>query len=68
LVSPLGTILQYAFTVNGQGQTSLMDLRRLVETSLSNFKGFSRAGECHFDDGTYFGLRDAASGNCQWSW
>lgn len=36
LVSPLGTILQYAFTVNGQGQTSLMDLRRLVETSLSN--------------------------------
>ena len=36
LVSPLGTILQYAFTLNGQGQTSLMDLRRLVETSLSN--------------------------------
>lgn len=36
LVSPLGTVLQYAFTVNGQGQTSLMDLRRLVETTLSN--------------------------------
>ena len=36
LVSPLGTILQYAFTVNGQGQTSLMDLRRLVEVTLSN--------------------------------
>ncbi|MGF1589033.1 MAG: efflux RND transporter permease subunit [Pleurocapsa sp.] len=36
LVSPLGTILQYAFTVNGQGQTSLMDLRRLVEVSFSN--------------------------------
>lgn len=36
LVSPLGTILQYAFTVNGQGQTSLMELRRLVEATLSN--------------------------------
>ncbi|ACK65595.1 heavy metal efflux pump, CzcA family [Rippkaea orientalis PCC 8801] len=36
LVSPLGTILQYAFTVNGKGQTSLMDLRRLVEVTLSN--------------------------------
>jgi cation efflux system protein involved in nickel and cobalt tolerance len=36
LVSPLGTILQYAFTVNGQGETSLMDLRRLVEITLSN--------------------------------
>ncbi|WP_342596982.1 efflux RND transporter permease subunit [Cyanobacterium aponinum UTEX 3222] len=36
LVSPLGTILQYAFTVNGEEQTSLMDLRRLVETTLSN--------------------------------
>lgn len=36
LVSPLGTILQYAFTVNGQGQTSVMDLRRLVEVTLSN--------------------------------
>lgn len=36
LVSPLGTILQYAFTVNGQGQTSLMDLRRLVEVTLSH--------------------------------
>jgi nickel/cobalt tolerance cation efflux system protein len=36
LVSPLGTILQYAFTINDQGSTSLMDLRRLVETTLSN--------------------------------
>ncbi|AFZ38382.1 heavy metal efflux pump, CzcA family (plasmid) [Stanieria cyanosphaera PCC 7437] len=36
LVSPLGTILQYAFTFNGQGQTSLMDLRRLVEATFSN--------------------------------
>lgn len=36
LVSPLGTILQYAFTVNGQGETSLMDLRHIVETTLSN--------------------------------
>ncbi|MDT9201152.1 efflux RND transporter permease subunit, partial [Limnospira sp. PMC 1042.18] len=36
LVSPLGTILQYAFTVNGQGETSLMDLRRLVDVTLRN--------------------------------
>ena len=36
LASPLGTILQYAFTVNGQGQTSLMDLRHLVDTTLSS--------------------------------
>ena len=36
LVSPLGTILQYAFTVDGQGQTDLMDLRRLVEVTLKN--------------------------------
>ncbi len=36
LVSPLGTILQYAFTVDDQGQTSLMDLRRSVEVTLSN--------------------------------
>jgi len=36
LVSPLGTILQYAFTVNGQGETSLMELRRLVDVTLSN--------------------------------
>lgn len=34
LASPLGTILMYAFTVNGQGQTSLMDLRRLVDSTL----------------------------------
>lgn len=36
LASPLGTILMYAFTLNGQGQTSLMDLRRLVDGTLSN--------------------------------
>ena len=36
LVSPLGTILQYAFTVNGQGQTDLMALRRSVEVTLKN--------------------------------
>jgi cation efflux system protein involved in nickel and cobalt tolerance len=35
LASPLGTILQYAFTVDGQGSTSLMDLRRLVDGTLS---------------------------------
>ncbi len=36
LASPLGTILQYAFTVDGTGQTSLMELRRLVDGTLSN--------------------------------
>jgi cation efflux system protein involved in nickel and cobalt tolerance len=36
LASPLGTILMYSFTVNGQGQTSLMDLRQLVDTTLSS--------------------------------
>jgi nickel/cobalt tolerance cation efflux system protein len=36
LASPLGTILMYAFTLNGQGQTSLMDLRRLVDGALSS--------------------------------
>lgn len=36
LVSPLGTILQYSLTVDEGGQTSLMDLRRLVETTLNN--------------------------------
>jgi nickel/cobalt tolerance cation efflux system protein len=36
LVSPLGTILQYSLTVTGQGKTSLMDLRRFVETTLNN--------------------------------
>jgi len=35
LVSPLGTVLQYAFTTDGQ-QTNLMDLRRLVEVTLKN--------------------------------
>lgn len=36
LASPLGTILMYAFTVNGQGQTSMMDLRRFVDSTLSS--------------------------------
>jgi nickel/cobalt tolerance cation efflux system protein len=36
LASPLGTILMYAFTVNGKGQTSLMDLRRLVDRTLGS--------------------------------
>ncbi|TAD79050.1 MAG: efflux RND transporter permease subunit [Oscillatoriales cyanobacterium] len=34
LTSPLGTVLMYAFTVTGQGKTSLMDLRRLIDTTL----------------------------------
>ncbi|WNZ28045.1 efflux RND transporter permease subunit (plasmid) [Leptolyngbya sp. NK1-12] len=36
LASPLGTILMYSFAVNGQGQTSMMDLRRLVDSTLSS--------------------------------
>ncbi|NER92746.1 MAG: efflux RND transporter permease subunit [Symploca sp. SIO1B1] len=36
LVSPLGTILQYAFTVDEEGKTSLMELHQLVEVTLSN--------------------------------
>jgi cation efflux system protein involved in nickel and cobalt tolerance len=36
LASPLGTILMYSFTVTGQGQTSLMDLRRLVDHTLNS--------------------------------
>ena len=36
LVSPLGTILQYAFTANRQSETSLMELRRLVDVTLRN--------------------------------
>lgn len=36
LASPLGTILMYALTVNGQGQTDLMALRRLVDSTLSS--------------------------------
>lgn len=36
LASPLGTILMYAFTVNEQGQTSMMELRRLVDSTLSS--------------------------------
>jgi Cu/Ag efflux pump CusA len=36
LVSPLGTILQYAFTVEPGGTTSLMDLHQLVLRSYRN--------------------------------
>ncbi|NEO85567.1 MAG: efflux RND transporter permease subunit [Spirulina sp. SIO3F2] len=36
LVSPLGTILQYAFTVEDGGRTSLMDLHQLVTATLRN--------------------------------
>jgi cation efflux system protein involved in nickel and cobalt tolerance len=41
MASPLGTILMYSFTLNsqgnnGQGQTSMMDLRRLVDHTLSS--------------------------------
>ncbi len=36
LVSPLGTILQYAFTVEPGGTTSLMDLQQLVLRSYRN--------------------------------
>lgn len=36
LVSPLGTILQYAFTVDGQGDTTMMALRQQVDVTLKN--------------------------------
>ncbi|MCP9828993.1 efflux RND transporter permease subunit [Synechococcus sp. Lug-A] len=36
LVSPLGTILQYAFTLKGGGPTSAMELRRIVATTFNN--------------------------------
>lgn len=36
LVSPLGTILQYALTVDGQGDTTLMELRHWVAIALNN--------------------------------
>ena len=36
LASPLGTVLQYAFTVQDRGQTSLMDLRQFVQDTLGN--------------------------------
>jgi cation efflux system protein involved in nickel and cobalt tolerance len=41
MASPLGTILMYSFTLNsqgnnGQGQTSMMDLRRLIDHTLSS--------------------------------
>lgn len=36
LVSPLGTIVQYAFTIKDGGSSNLMDLRRLLETTVGN--------------------------------
>jgi nickel/cobalt tolerance cation efflux system protein len=36
LVSPLGTILQYAFTLKGSGPTTALELRRLVRSSFEN--------------------------------
>ncbi|MEB3193776.1 MAG: efflux RND transporter permease subunit [Cyanobacteriota bacterium] len=36
LVSPLGTILQYAFTLKGSGPTNALELRRLVQSSFEN--------------------------------
>jgi len=36
LVSPLGTILQYAFTLGGGGPTTPMQLRRIVATTFNN--------------------------------
>ena len=36
LVSPLGTILQYAFTLRGSGPISELELRRLVQSSFEN--------------------------------
>ncbi|WP_254564391.1 efflux RND transporter permease subunit [Oscillatoria sp. HE19RPO] len=34
--SPIGTILQYAFTVTGEGETTLMELRRWVDLDIIN--------------------------------
>ena len=36
LVSPLGTVLQYAFTVSGEGQTDLMALRQFVQNTVGD--------------------------------
>jgi nickel/cobalt tolerance cation efflux system protein len=36
LVSPLGTILQFAFTLKGTGPTTELELRRLVQSSFEN--------------------------------
>jgi nickel/cobalt tolerance cation efflux system protein len=36
LVSPLGTVLQVAFTLKGDGPTTLMDLQQLVQRSYRN--------------------------------
>jgi nickel/cobalt tolerance cation efflux system protein len=36
LVSPLGTILQFAFTLKGNGPTTELELRRLVQSSFEN--------------------------------
>jgi len=34
--SPIGTIIQYAFTVESGGKTTLMDVRRLVDRDITN--------------------------------
>ncbi|WP_413167635.1 efflux RND transporter permease subunit [Capilliphycus salinus ALCB114379] len=34
--SPIGTIIQYAFTVESGGKTTLMDVRRLVDKDITN--------------------------------
>lgn len=34
--SPIGTIIQYAFTVTGEGETSLMELRQWVDRDIIN--------------------------------
>lgn len=34
--SPIGTIIQYAFTVEPDGKTTLMDVRRLVDRDITN--------------------------------
>ncbi len=36
LVSPLGTIVQYAFRLKGSGSTTELELRRLVQSSFEN--------------------------------
>jgi nickel/cobalt tolerance cation efflux system protein len=36
LVSPLGTIVQYAFTLKGSSSTTELELRRLVQSSFEN--------------------------------
>ena len=36
LSSPIGTVLQYAFTVEEKGNTTLMDLRKFIDFNLNN--------------------------------